>query len=576
MAVLAVLGLGALLFAPHLGQGFFTDDWSLLRQARDHSLWELVTAPREALAPGDATRVYWRPGWLALFDLCFGWFGAEPRPYVLLAVAMHLGNALLVYWLAFRLGGSRLAAFAGAALVTAFAPAAEGVMWIAAAFNVLPAAATALVAGGLLIIAAERRVRGPRRWAIGLAAISLCFREFAYVLAPLAFAAELLLRADLPAGRRLRTALAAALPFAALTAAHFWLLHGRGGPGTESGTLLAAGARAVAEHLRHLTGIAGSDAVMLAGAGALWLAAFASTAGAARALVVWVPLALFPHALVVWAERLGYQFLLVLATALAVLVAAPWRRRRWLAVAWLLVLAALGASNLARHAAAMGGQTALAAGCRRGLDWSRGALGGVERLVVDFVPPELANGWSAMLDVAAGMRIEVASPVVMPRPPFAVSFAPVPDDGPGVRFARFDHAARTFAIVPRGQFFGGLVPVPMFAFAEAYEVVPAAQMAERTARADFAPVARALVAQDPQLRPGPGTDAITSFVPFPRPSLEVTVGRLGLLLVHSPVPVDPTRFRVLVDGVPVPAIAANGPFHAVVVPPGRHRIVIEL
>lgn len=574
LPVVLLAALAGILFGPHLGQGFYMDDWSLLQQARDHSLWDVLTAGREAAASGDTTRVYWRPAWLAMFQAWWQLFGPDPRFYVLAAVLMHLGNALLVYAIVARFGGARAAGVLGGVLALSFASAAEGVLWIAAAFNVLPAAATTVAAGALSCIAAERRRLGPWGGAIALAALSLCFREFAYALAPLAFAAWCVLRTDLRWARRGLAAAGAALPFAVLTIVHFRFLHGQGGPHSELGPLLAGLVRNVAEHLRHATGLPWGDAALVGGAGAVWAAALWSTRGAGRVAVVWAPLALLPHALIAWGGRLGYHFLLVAGIAGGLLVAQGWRRRA-LGLVWLAGLLALLGSNVWRHAAAMREQRALGESCRSALAWSRQALPGVERLAVDFVPPELMNGWTAMLDVAAGLHVVVYSAVAIPRPPFAVVFAHVPD-GDGVRFARFDRARGTFALVPREQFYGGLLPIPMFAFAADYEVVAPAAMGPRLGAPDFAPVERALLAHDPRLVAGAGRDEVLSFVPFPRPSLDVQVGRLGLLLVNPPFPVDPARMAVTVDGQPAEVIPANGMFFAVVVPKGRHAVAIDL
>lgn len=577
LAVAALLGIAAaVLYGPHLGQGFYMDDWLLLRQARDQSLWEVVTRSRAGATADAGTGEYWRPAWLGLFDLWHRLFGNTPRPYVVAAVVLHWGNALLVHALAAWTSRSAWCGLLAGLLFLATASTAEGVLWISAAFNVLPGAATTVGAGMLLLRHGQNGSRTALAGAVALCALSLGFREFAYVLPAVALLVGGLLPA-LPWRRRLALVGAGALPMALLVGAHFFLLHGHRGPATGVGGGLAALAGNVAQHLRQLTGLALADGWLLAGGALLLVLAVGVARGPARVVVLWAPLALLPHAMVAWAGRLGYHFAMLAAAAGVVTAAALLRRSRVLGMAWLLGLLALLGSNLLRHGDAAAAQLRLADSCRRALEWSRAEdLGRFRRVVVDFAPPELLNGWDAMLDVMADMHVEVMSLALMPRPPFAVVFTPVPAAGPDTAFVRHDRATGGFALVDRERFLGGLVPLPMFAFAEDYQVVANPAMAlERMRAPDWSPTAPALLQRDPGLlTPGAGRDAILTFDPFPRPTLGVVVERLGLLLIHSPVPGEVAPLAVTIDGVPTATLPANGMFEAVVVPPGRHTVVV--
>ncbi len=125
--LLAILAGTALVYLPGLHAYFVADDFRYLELAGQvHSLGDI--APH---VQGACTRVGW-PVVILAFWLGRILGGLQPEPYRLLALGVHLLNALLVFVLVRRMGGARsgVAALA-AALVLALHPRQhESVLWL--------------------------------------------------------------------------------------------------------------------------------------------------------------------------------------------------------------------------------------------------------------------------------------------------------------------------------------------------------------------------------------------------------------------------------------------------------------
>lgn len=125
--LLAILALAALLYLPGLGFYFVADDFRYLELAAK------VDGPGDLFPhiEGACTRVGW-PAVVLAFSIGRALGGVQPEAYRLLALAVHLINALLVYILARRaLGAQSGTAALAAALVLALHPRQhESVMWL--------------------------------------------------------------------------------------------------------------------------------------------------------------------------------------------------------------------------------------------------------------------------------------------------------------------------------------------------------------------------------------------------------------------------------------------------------------
>ncbi len=209
---LAFAGVGALTvaaFAPGLRVHFLSDDFVIVRQAAEWSAAQFL--PLFTHGGGDG---FFRPVGLLSFALDGAWAGQDAVLWHLPGLALHTANALLVTWVAMRMGASPLPAFFAGALFAVHGGRPEAVVWVAARFDLL---ATLFVLVALLLFDYGRPVLAAA--AFVLAVLS---KESAYV-----FPALLLCWSAYRGRPQRRT-----IPFFAVAAALFvWRLFLIGGIG---------------------------------------------------------------------------------------------------------------------------------------------------------------------------------------------------------------------------------------------------------------------------------------------------------------------------------------------------------
>lgn len=556
-----------------LGHWFVSDDFALLCDFRDLGL-DGLTRFLVFGDLGDREFVYWRPGWAALFWLGHALFGTDALGHYALCIAMHAAVAVLVVLIGQRHGASLLAAGSAGALFAAMPTHVGGVAWIAAAYNVLPAAFTiALAAAAFWRFAANGRP-ADARWALAALALSLTFKEAAYSLPPL-FAGALLLHQR--RGLRAWLPVVLALGFVLL---HYGLCARRAAVESDVATTLVVVAHHLAMYARSIVPLLPADDA----------AALALTAGLAalvwwrgnawsRYCLLWMAAATLPYVVLTHGERFLYfahvpAALLVGQGLAAVLVALP--RARWLVVvasaAGLLLLANATSSGVAAHGRA-GDE------CRRVHAFAaRERLGERQDLIVDGVPPSLENGLAAMLRLFFGRSPNLVALSVHPRPPFLLyhdrAFDALAADTPVLCLSGPEPRMGTKADVV-----GDALPLPVLSLAGRCEVLAPGTDAVAAMRAKGARlVAEPVLAAAPPCAIAEPTRAKIQnvVVALTGITLDVDVDRPCLLVIAFPVPIEfGVRGTVAIDGERVPVFAADGIFHAVCVPAGRHRVVVQ-
>ena len=138
---------------------------------------------------GDRPWVYWRPGWALLFWLVHGVAGTVAWPYYLVCIALHAAQSGAIAAIGSRASGCCLTGASAGVLFAVMPSHAGAVAWIAAAFNVVPAALCVLIAGWCCWrFANEGRARHGVA-VVALTALSLTFKEAAYAMPLVAAAA---------------------------------------------------------------------------------------------------------------------------------------------------------------------------------------------------------------------------------------------------------------------------------------------------------------------------------------------------------------------------------------------------
>jgi hypothetical protein len=177
LAMLAPLVGGALLYLPTLGGGFLSDDYSVLGAlyawAGEQRLFAaLLTKFVEGL---DAPSHYYRPLAMMSFGANYVLAGADPLPWRLTNLAIHLASGALVFAIALQLGervGSRAsiaAAVIASTAFVAFPTNVEAVAWVSGRYDLL-----ALAFMLATVACFQRSLRWSDRWGIAALVSAVC------------------------------------------------------------------------------------------------------------------------------------------------------------------------------------------------------------------------------------------------------------------------------------------------------------------------------------------------------------------------------------------------------------------
>ncbi|MBX3462244.1 MAG: hypothetical protein KF830_03665 [Planctomycetes bacterium] len=576
-ALAAAALAAAAAYASLLGHWFYSDDFVLLRDNRDLGLGGFL---RQLLAADHGGRewVYWRPGWRGLCWLVHLAAGTTAWPYYLVGIVLHAAMAAVVAAIAFAATQHRPTAAAAGVLFAVVPSHAGAVAWIAAAFNVVPAALCLAAAGAASWRFARAASLAGGIQVVALVAVSLAFKEAAYA-SPLVFAAACATAgraaAAAPGATRARLLVLAAL--AGLVVWHYLARSHRAPPAGDLAALLVT-AHHAANLLRGLLPFLPAADLPAVGVAAVGGAAlFVLAAPRSRFFLLWAVAALWPYVTMTHGERFAYFFhapAVLFATSLGCDLARRWRpwAPRVVAAAWLAVAAAAALSL----PAALAGHRQAGETCRATCAFvAEQGLAREPELVLDGLPLALENGFEAMLELFCGQSPRVVHLQAVRRPPFLLylngAFDDLDDATPVLQFAG------GLRLLPKAAFLGDLVPLPMLSLVGCCRVVDDAAVQAALARPS-----RDLATCPLLVEPPPCTPTVASghhvgevAIDLLATTFDVDCAAPALLLIAFPVPVElrpPGSVRI--DGQPAYVLQANGWFHAVCMPPGRHRVAL--
>ncbi|MEZ5964602.1 MAG: hypothetical protein R3F56_12205 [Planctomycetota bacterium] len=573
VALLATAAVFAAVYGPALSLFFTADDFVLLQYSKDTSAVDIVRTRLLALPGGGGASPYWRPGWLLLLDTVYEVFGLTPAAFRAVVFALHAVLAAGVYLVARRwlVRSSGLAA--GACALFALSPAgAEALLWIAAGANVMPAALCLFVAAAAYATHVER----PRPARLGLAwlgyLLAFTFREAAYHMPLVVLVAHLCLESGPLLRRGARGALRA-MPFGVVVLVHHHWFNpyslGHLSPAENLNLFMAHGAA----WLRVLFDLpVGTTAIAVCVAALLLALVVLPPRG--RFCLLWACAASFPFVARSHETRFVYFVQAPLALALAALADRSTAGRRLPMALATTVLLGLAGANAKRVPAEVSQARARSATTRAVVDLitdQRLATRAV--LHVDFVPPELLEGFADLIELYGGARPGVVDYWVLPRPPFLLYMNPAfADLDPDQEMLHWDAASGRYALSSKRDLVGGRPLIPTFGFRYRARVV------RDWAEMQFSPdVVHLRQEPEPPLRlDAAGHNAIVTYAGGTLDRIELTVDaqRDAYLVVAFPADLTALGGRATVDGAPVPLLVADGMFNALPVRAGSRQIVL--
>lgn len=581
LAVLAVVTIAA--YWPMLGHSFWSDDFTLIHVNQDLG-WGGFLRFLLFADYGEREWLYWRPGWAFLMWAMHGMFGMHPAPFMGLALAMHVACVLAVHTVARRVTGS-VAVAAAAGMFFALHPAhVEAVVWVAAAFNVLPAALALIVATGCLWSFANGDRRRMLVLALALAGASLLWKEAAYGFPVVLLAAWLLDRRKGAWQQRDTACLAAFVGFSLLVVGHYLFRNNTPATAGSPDVMAKIFEASVAGFLHHLAPLPDDPTVVAVGAALLFGVLLVVCGPRGRFWIVATAMGTVPYVFLSSGGRFAYFFHAPLSVFLAWSLA-TWLRveqARWRgALAFTLLLAALALSPLdLRETIAVFGRDG-AKSERILSSMLRDGLVSEATLRVDVVPLCLNNGLGSALSLRLGRPVQVVTMHTVPRPPFLVhldtSGVRLPPD---TRVLRYDDAGDRYTATTYGEMLGDLHPVPMFGLSSRYRVVANEGAALDLLRSrQVAPDQEPLLFAEPPARvDATATGRVVEVRTNARDigaTVECTASMLLTVAFLAPFDFRQPGAGILIDGEPAKVVEANVLFHAVVVPAGRHEIRLQ-
>jgi hypothetical protein len=585
LALLCVVVVTLIAWRGLLSAELFSDDYALIETAEREDLATSLRVHGPGFF-GPGGDLYFRPLWRLAIELVHTLGGAEPRAWFVTALALHLCVVLALFALALRWTARPWLCAAGACAFALAPGPAQAVAWPAAALNTPPSALLLLLAGAALWTWIERD--RPRALALALLflALSFGFREAGYHFLPLTLIALLFMR---PLRARMRGVLVAVLGVGALVGLHYALCN-RVEAGDSLRGIAVASLRGTAIVLRDLVGLDAPRALVLASAAGLWIAAFAWARPRTRFALVWAACALFPYVAKYPSSRFQYLFQLPMWLAAMLLAAEAvergGRHARALRSGGVALLALLAVANARRLPAAQAEYARAGVACRNTfaalaeIDFT-----GVRTIAVDAVPHALENALPAMLHRLGADTRGLVLLVAFREPPFLLYGGELGElgDATSVVLLWQEDEAR-YRRVTLAELATGLTPLPLFALRHRVRVVAGPTEAVAALTSPAAAVDTSARQTDEvwlYAEPSPplaGTPSLSRCTVVGarsrRVELEVESDADGYLVLHVPGRLAGEQ-AVLVNGAPALLVPADGPFHAVRLGPGRHRVVVR-